>query len=394
MPGPLEGIRVLDLSQVVSGPLATQMLAEQGAEIFKIEPLDGELVRTTGPDHIWGLYANCNRGKRCLSVDLEVPEAVSLVLKLAATCDVFVENFRPGVTERLGLGFDAVRARRPDIVYCSISGFGPDGPYADRPVLDPVIQAICGMVAGQASESLPFPDLIRTLVADKATAYTAAQAVTAALFARERGHGGQLLEIPMLDASLAWFWPDGMSDLTHLDATMAPVRVCDRYLLVDTLDGQIVYFIATDRQVRAMWRSLGRADLLDDPELSRIRPITLDPALAQKANEAILGGIAKLTTAETVQRFNAEGIPCGQVLGRSEVLRDPQVIHNETIVEWEHPLGGAMRGPRPPVRFAQTPAQFLPDVATTGAHSEQILRELGCDDERIAELRRKGAIAG
>ena len=145
MGGPLEGIRVLDLSQVVAGPLATQILAEQGAEVIKVEPIGGELTRVTGPDHIRGLYANCNRGKRCLAVDLASPDGVEIVLSLAERSDVVVQNFRPGVVERLGIDFDTVAARNPDVIYGSVSGFGPDGPYSQRAVLDPVVQGLVGI---------------------------------------------------------------------------------------------------------------------------------------------------------------------------------------------------------------------------------------------------------
>ena len=215
MGGPLEGISVLDLSQVVAGPLAAQILAEQGADVIKVEPIGGELTRVYGVEHIRGLYANCNRGKRCLAVDTGTDEGLAVVLDLMARSDIVIQNFRPGVVERLGIDYEAARSRNPDVIYASVSGFGPTGPYSQRPVLDPVIQGLVGMVHGQISNDLPFPDLVRTLVADKATAHTVAQSVTAALFARERGAGGQHIELAMLDATLAWFWPDGMADLTH-----------------------------------------------------------------------------------------------------------------------------------------------------------------------------------
>ena len=266
MGGPLEGIRVLDLSQVVAGPLATQILAEQGAEVIKVEPIGGELTRVTGPDHIRGLYANCNRGKRCLAVDLATPDGVEIVLSLAERSDVVVQNFRPGVVERLGIDFDTVAARNPDVIYGSVSGFGADSPYSQRPVLDPVIQGLVGMVHGQISNDLPFPDLVRTLVADKATAHTVAQSVTAALLARERGAGGQHIELAMLDATLAWFWPDGMADLTHKLGDIVTNRPGDLYRLIDTLDGQVVYFIATRAQFEGMWKAIGRDDLLADED--------------------------------------------------------------------------------------------------------------------------------
>ncbi len=394
MQGPLTGIRVLDLSQVVSGPLATQMLAEQGAEVFKIEPPDGELLRVFGVDHVRSLHANCNRGKRCLAVDLREQSGVDLVLELAATCDVFVENFRPGKTAELGLGYEALKSASPDIVYCSVYGFGSSGPYSDRAVLDPVIQANTGMVAGQASDSLPFPDLIRTLVADKSTAYTVAQAITAALLARERGNaGGQHIEVPMLDATLAWYWPDGFSDLTHPDPTLAPRRAPDNYQLIDTLDHQIVYYVATDRQIVGMWEVLGRDDLMNDPDYNTMRGLGGDPARLTAAGDAIREGLAQMGSEEAVAAMTARGIPCGPVIDRHEVFTDPQVVHNNLIVEWEHPTAGLLRQPRPAAQFSETPGAFRFEIGHVGEHTDEILVELGYDEAGIAMLRGVGTVA-
>ncbi|NCG22726.1 MAG: CoA transferase [Actinobacteria bacterium] len=393
MNGPLHGYRILDLSQVVAGPLATQMLAEQGADVLKIEPPGGELLRLHGPNHVMSLHANCNRGKRCLAVDLSGQEGTDLMLQLAATCDVFVENFRPGVTERLGLGYEAVRAANPDIVYCSVYGFGSTGPYCDRAVLDPVIQAITGMVAGQASPALPFPDLIRTLVADKSTAYTVAQAITAALLARERGAGGQFIEVPMLDATLAWYWPDGFSDLTQEDPTLAPRRAPDNYQLIETVDGRVVYYVATDKQVQGMWRVLGRDDLLANPNFNKISAIGKDPKLAIAMGEAIHVGIAAMKTADVIERMAAEGIPCGPVLERADVMSDPQVVHTDIVVEWNHPTAGPLRQPRPAARFSKTPGELRAQIGVTGEHTDEILGELGYADAQIAMLRGAGTVA-
>jgi crotonobetainyl-CoA:carnitine CoA-transferase CaiB-like acyl-CoA transferase len=393
MNGPLHGYRVLDLSQVVAGPLATQLLAEQGADVLKIEPPGGELIRVSGTDHVRSLHANCNRGKRCLAVNLLDQAGVDLMLELAATCDIFIENFRPGVTTRLGLGYDAVRAVNPDIVYCSVSGFGPTGPYSDRAVLDPVIQAITGMVAGQASASLPFPDLVRTLVADKSTAYTVAQAITAALLARERGAGGQFIDISMLDATLAWYWPDGFSDLTHEDPTIAPRRAPDNYQLLDTIDGQVVYYVATDRQLQGMWRVLGRDDLLSDADYNEIRAIAADPNRAIAMGDAIRAGVATMVTEDVVERMAAEGIPCGPVIERADVMSDPQVEHNDIIVRWVHPTAGPLRQPRPAAKFSATPGDFRAEIAHVGQHTDEILGELGYDPAAIAMLREVGAVA-
>lgn len=392
MGGPLEGIRVLDLSQVVAGPLATQILAEQGAEVIKVEPIGGELTRVTGPDHIRGLYANCNRGKRCLAVDLATPDGVEIVLGLAERSDVVVQNFRPGVVERLGVDFDTVAVRNPDVIYGSVSGFGTDGPYSQRAVLDPVVQGLVGVVHGQVSESLPFPDLVRTLVADKATAHTVAQTITAALFARERGAGGQHIELSMLDATLAWFWPDGMADLTHHKGEIVTHRPCDLYQLVDTLDGQLVYFLASQSQSEGMWRALGRDDLLADENFCNPRLLTRNREAATEAQAAILAGLARMTTEQAVETLAEHSVPAGPVLTRAQVFDDPQVIHNDLIVEWNLPSGETLLQAGPPGKFSATQPKFRPFIGVVGEHTEQILAELGHDAAAIASFRKAGVV--
>ena len=393
--GPLEGIRVLELSQVVSGPLAAQLLAEQGADVVKVEPLHGDLLRMRQSEVIAPLHANNNRGKRSIALDTNHDAGRDIVLALARGIDVFIENFRPGVCERIGLGEADIRAMAPDVIHVSITGFGPTGPYADRACLDPVIQGLTGMVDGQRSEALPFPDLIRTLVADKTTAYTAAQAITAALFARERGAGGQHLDIAMLDATLAWFWVDGMTDLTYPDDQdgLWARRAADFYQLLDTIDGQIVYYLTTSDQLHGMYRAIERPDLVEDDRYNEIFAAMLDPESAVVVGTAIAEGIARFTTADIVERLAAQSVPAGPILDRAGVLNDPQVIHNDIIVEWQHPLMGTIRQPRPAPRFSATPATMRRQIDTLGQSTDALLAEIGRTDAEIAALRDAGTIA-
>lgn len=390
MTGPLDGVRILDLSQVVAGPLATMMLAEQGADVIKVEGPTGEMTRLQGPDDVNALIANDNRAKRSVIVDLAADGGAEVILRLAKTCDVVFENFRPGVADRLGVGYDAIQAVAPDIIYVSITGFGEDGPYADRVALDPVIQALTGLVHGQMSMALPFPDLIRTLVADKSTAYTAAQAATAALFARANGAGGQRIDLAMLDATMAFFWPDGMSDKTYDDPARDPMRVVDLYRLVDTADGQIVYFISTQGQLEGMWKLLGLDEFLDDPDLGSLARLGADPEKAVAASMQADGLIAAKTTAEMVALCAEHSIPCGPVLDREAALADPQLVHNGVLVDWEHPTGGKLRQARPAPHFSATPSPLCPMVAHAGEHTDEILAEAGFDADEIADLAARG----
>ena len=272
MPGPLEGIRVIDVSAILAGPLATMMLADQGADVIKIEPPGiGDLLRMSAfrRGGMGSFFANGNRGKRSIVLDLTKPAGRDVVLDLVREADVFVQNFRPGAVERLGIGEADLRAVRPDLVYVSISGYGETGPYSKRRVYDPILQALTGHVAIQKNPDVPIPDLIRHVVVDKASAYTAAQAITAALFARERGAGGQHVRIAMIDVALAFLWPDGMMKQTMLGDDVSPgPTLYELYRLTETADGHLVYFAASDKEFGGLFRALGRADLVADPRFT------------------------------------------------------------------------------------------------------------------------------
>ena len=219
--GPLFGFRIVDLSQVLSGPTATMLLADQGAEVIKVEPLHGDITRNlgVGGDGMSTFYFNTNRGKRGISLDIKTPGGSEIVRRLIKTADVLVQNFRPGVLEKLGFGFDAVRAIRDDIIYVSISGFGTQGSYAAKRVYDPVVQALSGLTEIQAEAGDGRPRMMRTVIPDKTTALTAAQAITAALLGRTRTRSARHVEIAMLDATIAYLWPEAMANQTVIDDT-------------------------------------------------------------------------------------------------------------------------------------------------------------------------------
>ncbi|MCG8690103.1 MAG: CoA transferase, partial [Minwuiales bacterium] len=226
MPGPLEGIRVLDLTTMVSGPVATMMLGDQGADVIKIEPPAGELMRNVGIDNrgMTSSFLCCNRSKRSLCIDLKTAEGLEAVRKLVATADVLVQNFRPGAIDRMGLGEETVRAIKPDIIYVSISGFGETGPYSGQRVYDPVIQALCGLADIQTDQATGQPRMVRTIVPDKTTSVTAAQAITAALFARELTGQAQHIRLAMLDTMVAYLWPEASSALSFVEREADPAR--------------------------------------------------------------------------------------------------------------------------------------------------------------------------
>ena len=394
MPGPLDGIQIVDLTQVVSGPLATMLLADQGAEVIKVEPPGGEVTRppSFAKGGVSAFYLNNNRGKRSLAEDLTTDGGRRIVRDLAARADVFIQNFRPGAVERLGLGFEELQATNPRLVYCSISGFGPDGPYSDRPVLDPVIQGLTGVISRQLNPEIPFPDLVRNLIADKSTAMTAAQAITAALFARERTGEGQHVEVPMLDACLYFFWPDGMMDLTMLDEDVTPgIRLAQIYSITNTADGQIVYFAANDKQRFGLFRALNRAELCEDERFSSLTAIA-NPENFAAMGQILVGEFEKVTSVEILDRLGEHEVPCGPILDGEEVLEDPQVVHNGILAVWDHPSGGKVRQPKLAARFSATPVSFNPSGALLGEHNDEILAELGRDPKVIGRLRADGVI--
>ena len=395
MPGPLEGYRVLEMSQIVTGPLAAMLLADQGAEVIKVEPILGGDPTRLGAYMRGGvatLFANNNRGKRSLAIDLQAEEGCRAVLELAARSDVVLQNFRPGACDRLGVGYEDVRAVNPDVVYVSISGYGPTGPYADRPVLDPVIQGIAGVVSRQVNPEIPFPDLVRNIIADKSTALTAAQAITAALLVRERGGGGQHIQLAMLDALLYFFWPDGMMDVTYVGDDVGPgITLAKLYRLTDCLDGKIVYFAASNRHLRGLYRSAGHPEWCDDERFTRDALVT-SPENFELLGSMLAVAFAEMTVADALAGLVAEDVPAGPILDTEQVFTDPQVVHNETLVTWEHPELGLVRQPRPAARFSAGETPLPRTIPHLGEHNDEILTELGHDCETIAAMRDKGVI--
>lgn len=395
MKGPMHGIRILDLSAIVSGPMATMVLADQGADVIKVEPPRlGDLARYVGPGkgRISALFAGCNRNKRSVVIDLQAPTGIELLKELAARVDVFVENFRPGVVARLGIDHAALARINPNLVYVSISGFGTDGPYADQRVYDPIIQAVSGLAASQASAaSGGEPQLVGSLVCDKVAALTAAQAITAALFARDRGAGGQHVELSMLDAALVFNWPDVMWNHTFLsgDIPAAPT-VADIYRIFRTTDGHVAAITLSDDEFRGFCRALELTDLLEDGRFATIagRVGNIGELLAKWQVR-----MASLSTKVAMARLRHENVPAAIVNSQRDVVDDPQVRHNKCVVETTHPLAGPMLQARAAARFAASPADLDRHAPDLGEHTRDVLAEFGIAADRIDELFGAGVVA-
>jgi crotonobetainyl-CoA:carnitine CoA-transferase CaiB-like acyl-CoA transferase len=385
MSGPLHGIRVIDLTTVVSGPVCTMLLADQGADVIKIEPFGGDIARrTAGDGEFTAMFVSCNRGKRSIALDLKQPAALEATKRLIAGADVLVQNFRPGTMERLGLDEPAMRALNRGLVYLSISGVGETGPYVKKRVYDPVIQSLSGFADVQADPGTGRPRMIRTIVADKTTAVHAAQAVCAALVARGRTGDGQHIRLSMLDTMVAFLWPEAMTQYTVVGRENAPQPAPRPDLIFKTLDGYITAGALSDDEWRGMCNVVGRPELVEDP---RFR--TPGARSANAAERIALVGeiLATGLSQDWLDRLDAADVPCAPVLRRGEVMYNGQVINNALIELMEQPSMGTVRQPRPAARFDRTPAGIGGPAPRIGEHTDTILAEVGYSADEIDALK-------
>jgi len=391
--GPLAGFRVLDLTTVVSGPICTQYLGDLGADVIKLEPPGGDPQRrTTGAARagVTGFFTQLNRNKRSIVVDLRTPEGSEIGSRLAARVDVLVENFRPGVADRLGLGWDALRVLNPRLVYAAISGFGPSGPYAQLPAYDNIVQGLTAMMPVQGGPDSP-PRMFQSVVADKATGLAAGSAILAALLARERGAGGQRIDVPMLDAYSAYMLPESLAPYAFPEVPFSPNQGSKVFRNWKTRDGWVVGIVMQDSQWEALCRVIERPDLVSDPRFSTLegRFKHIDAMHAE-----IEAGFARLDTSELVARARREGAPFGPVNDIRAFLADPQVAHSRTVFESIDAAGNATRYLAHAARYSQTPATLHRDPPPLGAQTDEILRdELGLSPGEITELRARAIVA-
>ena len=392
MTGPLSGIRVVDFTTMVSGPVATMMLADQGAEVIKVEAPAGETMRHMGKK-IRGMPAGflcANRNKKSLSVDLKSEIGLEIVRKLIPSADVLVQNFRPQTAERIGLGESAVRKLRPDIVYVSISGFGENGPYSEQRVYDPIIQALSGLADIQADRESREPRMVRTVIPDKTTSVTAAQAITAALFARERSSEGQSVKLAMLDTMVAYLWPEGSSALTYVGDEIDPsAGQLSLDLVFKTKDRFITAGAVSDKEWVGMCKVFGREELITDERFATAEARTRNIV---ERREIMTKEISKWSSESLLQSLRSADVPCAPILNRKEVLDDPQVAANEIFEIHEDEKLGKVRQPRPAARFSRTPAKINRLAPFLGEHSIEILRGLGYSDSEINTLSSEGVI--
>jgi crotonobetainyl-CoA:carnitine CoA-transferase CaiB-like acyl-CoA transferase len=388
MPGPLHGFRILDLSAVISGPYGTMILADQGADVIKVEPPGrGDFTRSAGNKQggMSASFLNNNRNKRSITLDLRHPDGVAVVKRLAATCDVLVQNFRPGVVERLGVGEDEIRKVAPNIIYVSISGFGENGPWVHKPVYDPIVQALSGLASVQGGSDKERPRLVRTILPDKLTAITSAQAITAALLARARTGQGQHVRLSMLDAIVAFLWSSDMGAQTYVGQTVTQQRAASFIdLIYETKDGYMSVAVMTNEQWSAACRAFGHPEWLDDPRFAttELRDLNIDARL-----ELIQSALITRGTDEWMAILEEAGVPCAPVLTRSRMITHPQIQASGIVTENDHPRAGRLRQARNAARFSVTQPEHRFGAPDLGAHSEEILREAGFTADEIGALR-------
>ena len=393
MSGPLTGIRVLDMSAMLSGPWAADILGDQGADVIKVEPPGtGDHVRALrNRSHgLASMFVNINRSKRSLTLDLKQARGVETLHRLVADADVLVQNFRPGVVERLGIGYEDLRTINPRLVYLSISGFGETGPYAQRRVYDPVVQALSGLTTVQAGSDTTRPRLIRTVLPDKLTAVTAAQAVCAALVARGRTGEGQHIRLSMLGTVLSFLWASDMNAYTFVDDPVAPEKAASFIdLIYETADGWITVSTMKDQEWRAFCAAAERPDLLADERFDTAakRDENVDERLAV-IQEVLLTRPAK----DWLEILPSHDVPCAPALRRFELLDHPQVLASEVIIETEHPVAGRLRQARPAARFSGTPVDPPRGAPLLGQHNAQVLAEAGFTEAEIVELAAAGVV--
>ncbi len=384
--GALSGIKVVDLTSMVSGPVAATILADQGAEVVKVEPLHGEQMRYLGPSDQGTppTFFSCNRGKQSIAVDLKSEAGRTILWRLIEQADVLIQNFRPGAMARMGFSDEDIRSKNPRIVYVSISGFGEAGPYADQRVYDPVIQALSGATDIQADRLTGKPTMFRVIIADKVASLTASQAISSALYHRERTGEGQDIKLSMLDAMLSFFWPEAMAGLTYADNEWDPSSIgAAMDLVFEASDGYITAGAISDKEWVGMCRSLNREDLIDDERFATARGRELNG----DERKRITGEeIAKWPREEILARMRENGVPSAPLLKRSELLANDQVEAGGSVVRSEHAGFGEVRQAAPAARFSASPSEIAGPAPRLGEQSVDILQALGYSEEECNQL--------
>ncbi len=400
---PLEGIRVVEITSIYSGPFAGMMLAELGADVIKVESQDKpDLIRNTAgndPYQVSPVFYALNKGKRFVSINASTDKGRTLLSDLVATADVFLHNIRPGKTNNIGLAYADLAARNPRLIFASISGLGSSGPDAAQPVYDYVIQARTGMVDYQRDILTGRSSLISQVLVDKTTAHTAVQAVLAALYVRERTGRGQHIELPMIGVGLHFEWADAMAPLLSqltpaIPPSMLPPHMVQMpaaaLIVVRTSDGGEIACSPALPPFDGFALALDRPDWVVSEQFSTAMMRALNfPAFKVEVDEAA----AAFTRDELMARFEEHGVAAGPVRSRTDVHEDRQIQHLGLITEQETGFLGVVRQPAPPWHFSESAVSPVTSIGRTGEHTREVLREAGIDDAAIEAMQMEGVLA-
>jgi len=376
--GPLTGYRILELGANISVPWATMLLGDQGADVIKLEVASGDATRVAGNSRMGveamaTMFLNSNRNKRSLVLDMKSEEGQRSARTIAAKCDVIVQNFRPGVADRLGIGYDALKQLRPDIIYVSVDGLGSKGRGATRRVYDVVVQGLAGYAAMQASGGTGEPTMINSTITDKIAALAVFQAVTAALLVRERRGIGQHVQISMLDAAIAFLWPDAMTNATlsgeGIRRGVVPASV--RFIF-PTADGHIIVGMFAPPEWKGLCLAIERPDLIDDPRFVTLKERLIN---VDAMNEVLATAFLGRPTKDWTDRLEAQDAVFAPVNSPDTVPDDPYVVALGTIETYEHPLIGTYRQAVHPAKFEKTPASIRRHAPQLGADTDEVLKE-------------------
>ena len=388
--GPLTGIKVIDLTAKVSGPVATMMLGDQGADVIKIEPLSGELMRSVGAPNngMTTSFLLLHRNERSLTINLKHIEGINIIKKLLINADVIVQNFRPGTMKRMGLSYEEVKKINNNIIYTSISGFGDKGPYSKQRVYDPVIQALSGLADIQRDQETKFPKMVRTIIPDKTTGMAAAQAISSALFYRERYGKGQHIKLAMLDVMIAYLWPEGSSSLSFVGKESDPSSgQMGLDLVFQTKDNKYITAGAvTDKEWLGMCNAFDRKDLLVDPRFNTPRARFENKT---ERRHIIAKEIKKHNSNQILEKLATNEVPSAPILNREELLDNEQILQNKIIEFHDSKIFGTIRSPRPAPIFSESSLSGEQLAPLLGENTIEILKELDYSDNEINKLIKK-----
>jgi crotonobetainyl-CoA:carnitine CoA-transferase CaiB-like acyl-CoA transferase len=393
MPGPLEGLVVADFAQLAQGPFATQILGDMGAEIVKIEPPKGDWMRHWSMADLFlegegASFLSFNRNKRSIALDLKHPRGKEVALRLVDAADVVIENFRPGVMDRLGLGYEALAARNPRLIYCASSGWGQTGPYVTRPGQDLLVQALAGVGYLNGNADGP-PQGVAVGIADFTAGFHIVYGVLAALYARERTGRGQRVDVNLLNSILNLH----TQELSlYLNGAGLPQR-SNSYIPGPYLGAPYGFYQTKDGYIAIAMNSVSKLAALIGVEGYEDRPESQIMEGRDEVRADLQRGFLAKTTQEWLEILLAEDIWCGPVNDFAAVERDPQIAENEMIIEWEHPKAGKVRGVGIAVKFQGTPGEIRRPVPLLGEHTVELLKEFGgYSDEEIGELQEQGVV--